>query len=176
MISHRELLHSYTTPLSDIPLVDIPDKKAEPTDEDFAELDAMIAKATKVYQAPQAMHKANLKLLQDKLSGERCLAQKLRLQQAVVVWVENTCKCGYKAPLMFQRYMEKWQYGKSVNWKTVEELDKRLEEGQIQDVVIKRESCFCGNCSPVVGPLKQLNEVVKGEKKDDQTEESDSTS
>jgi len=160
MVSHRELLHSFTQPLSDLPLIDLP-TEGEPSDDDFAELDAMIAKAQ--YESPQAKNKAKLQKFQERLAEEGCRAQSFRLKAGVVVWLHIECKCGNKLPLLFQRNMEKWQFGSSIHWKTVEEFDKGLEDGRISNAIIRREVCFCERCTPMVGEVGEFKEIVKGE-------------
>jgi hypothetical protein len=161
MTSHRELLHSYTQPLSDIPVLDLPDDKAEPDDSDFAELDAMIAKAS--YTSPQTKNKANLKVFQEKVS-ETCRAQSFKLKEGIIVWLQVECKCGSKMPLLFQRNMEKWQFRNSFHWKTVQEFEQGLPDGLINNAIIRREVCFCGNCTPIVGEVGEFKDMVKGEK------------
>lgn len=155
MTSIREQQRSDTTPLTDSPAPALPDP-------DFAELDAMLEAAPKPRSAQ--IHKDKLKVFQ-----QLChTLTEYELTEALVVWRRATCHCGYRSEPLFVRYMEKWERagGKVINWKTVEELDKRLEEGQINDAIIEREVCWCGKCARIEGKVKDFNSYVKGGKKD----------
>jgi hypothetical protein len=67
-------------------------------------------------------------------------------------------------PLLFQRNMEKWQFGNSFHWKTVQEFEQGLPDGLINNAVIRREVCFCENCTPIFGEVGEFKDMVKGEK------------
>lgn len=135
----------------------LPAKQAEPTDEDFAELDALLAESMQ-YKSPHR------KLLEKFKEFQEEAQPTWEVLEYIAVWTRTDCLCGKQGTVTFVRFMRKMRQvrTRTIHWETIADIPKGQE---YSGTLIRREVAICECCHKVVvDGLKDFSEYTKAEK------------
>jgi len=144
-----------STLIPDSPL-QIPEERV--FDDDFADLDALLAKAMadKPKRLGQKVKEAVGELLE-----QRAAQVTWEVQEYIAVWTRVDCLCKVRGVITFVRFMRKMQHKqtKSTHWETIAEIPKGEHW---TNTLVKREVVACEHCRELKEEeLKDFSEYVK---------------
>lgn len=134
--------------------------KAEPDENDFAELDALLKESVRLHAA-KTTSVGGKKAVQHALF-EREKAETFKVLQHIAVWTSATCKCGEQSPPVFVRYMREVEKNHDrsnyVRWETIAFIPA---DQDYKDTIVKREVEMCTCCAMLCEQdLLSFEEVV----------------